>query len=585
MCYGCVGQIFGPISNLQPGLTRRAFLADSVMVAGAAAAAMALPGAAWAATGAADTIFRGGPVIPMAGSSRYAEAMAVAGGKIVAVGSDADVMALKGGATKIIDLGGRTALPGFIDPHTHTVTGALITAVCIDVGYPAYKSRAEVFAAVKAKVDSTPPGTFLYFNNFDNLLQGGDPALAELDALAPAHPVMLYYINLHTAVVNSAALKAAGVGQDIGPLPGGARFGRDAAGKLDGMVYEEDAVKKMLVGMPKITPEFAGRAMMDWLKANAAVGNTTLHEPGVMVFGNLLEGYERVAAVSPCRTSISLMFDSMVSGNRYKDLPRGARASQVPGTLMSLYAIKIVGDGSNQTRTAAQTEPYLGGTDKGGPNFNAADMHKMVAEVKAQGWPVSVHCNGDAALDIALDAIEANYGANPPTGVNRIEHCTLARTDQVARMQRLGVQPSFLMNHVHYYGAAYRDSLFGPARASRMDAAADYVKAGVPFTLHTDAPCSNIGTLQLVQAAVTRRCIVDGSIVGPEQAVSLTEALKAVTINAAGQIGMAERIGSLETGKEADITILESDPYKVDPGALMGIKVSETWVAGRKMHG
>ena len=247
--------------------------------------------------------------------------------------------------------------------------------------------------------------------------------------------------------------------------------------------------------------------------------------------------------------------------------------------------MKIVGDGSNQTMSAAQTIPYLGTTQKGAPNFPADQMKQMVAEVKAQGWPVSIHCNGDATIDIALDAIEAAYGAHPATGVNRLEHCTLARPDQVERMQRLGVQPSFLMNHVFFYGAAYRDVLFGPERAARMDCAADFVKAGVPFTLHTDAPCSNIGTLQLIQTAVTRKCVIDGSVIGPEQAVSLSEALKAVTIYAAGQIGMAGRIGSLEVNKEADFTILEKDPYTVDPAALMTIKVSETWVGGVKKHG
>ena len=118
-----------------------------------------------------------------------------------------------------------------------------------------------------------------------------------------------------------------------------------------------------------------------------------------------------------------------------------------------------------------------------------------------------------------------------------------------------------------------------------MDPAADCVRLGLPFTIHTDAPCSNIGTLQLVQAAVTRKCSVDGSVVGPEQAVSLTDALRAVTVHAAGQIGMADQLGTLESGKLADLTILEKDPYKVDPDALMNIKVSETWVGGQKKYG
>jgi predicted amidohydrolase YtcJ len=221
----------------------------------------------------------------------------------------------------------------------------------------------------------------------------------------------------------------------------------------------------------------------------------------------------------------------------------------------------------------------------GKTNYSGDEMKAMVAAVKADGWPVSIHANGDAALDNALEAIEAVYGTNSAMGVNRIEHCTITRPEQIERMAKLGVQPSFLMNHVYFYGAAYRDSLFGPERANRMDPAADCVRLGLPFTLHTDAPCSNIGTLQLVQTAITRKCSVDGSVVGAEQAVSLTEALKAVTVYAAGQIGMHDRLGTLEAGKEADLTILEGDPYKVDPDKIIDIKVSETWVSGKKMHG
>jgi predicted amidohydrolase YtcJ len=152
-------------------------------------------------------------------------------------------------------------------------------------------------------------------------------------------------------------------------------------------------------------------------------------------------------------------------------------------------------------------------------------------------------------------------------------------------MVRLGVQPSFLMNHVYFYEAAYRDQLFGPERAARMDPAADCVRLDLPFTIHTDAPCLNIGTLQLVQTAVTRKCSVDGSIVGPEQAVSLTDALRAVTSHAAGQVGLSDQLGTLETAKLADFTLLEKDPYAVDPEALMAINVSQTWVGGRKMFG
>ena len=241
-----------------------------------------------------------------------------------------------------------------------------------------------------------------------------------------------------------------------------------------------------------------------------------------------------------------------------------------------------MGDGSNQTNTGGQTVPYLGGSSKGKPNFDAAQMKKMVADVKAFGSCVQVHCNGDLTLDLALDAIEAAYGNSTSQGINRIEHSTIARPDQIGRMKALNVQPSFLMNHVRFYGAAYRDQIFGAERTLLTDNAGSCVRAGVPFTLHSDSPCSPVGPLALVETAVTRKCVVDGSVIAPDQAVTLDQALRAVTIDAARQIGQGDRLGSREKGKEADLVVLESDPYAAAPDKLSAIKVSESWVAGRQ---
>ena len=152
-------------------------------------------------------------------------------------------------------------------------------------------------------------------------------------------------------------------------------------------------------------------------------------------------------------------------------------------------------------------------------------------------------------------------------------------------MKKLNVQPSFLMNHVRFYGAAYRDEIFGPERTAFTDPAGACVKADLPFTLHTDSPCSPLGSLTLVSTAMTRRCVIDGSTIGADQAVTLDQALRAVTINAARQIGLGDRIGSLEKGKEADLVILETDPIQDKPDKLDQIKVSETWAAGEKKHG
>jgi predicted amidohydrolase YtcJ len=599
MCRFCVGTLFtnkglyagwpGSVSgsDLRELPSRRNFMA----LAGAAAGATGLgmqPGRARAqqAPSGADIIFRGGTVIPMASAGpQRVEAIAVRDGKIVAVGSVSDLAGLQTSQTKVIDLDGRTLLPGFIDPHQHSCFVALFAELLADVGYTTYPTRADLMAGLKALDAKLPPGEWLLAYDFDNLLQGGDLSMAELDGVSKDRPILIWYINMHDGAANSAGFNIAQIPEDIGTLPGGGHFGRGPDGKLNGLIYEESAMLKFVPhALPKITPAIFEKALTDYFKMSAALGNTTTHEPGT-VQPDWIEGLVKLTASGTGRLSASLQYDDMKAGDAYRDLGRGANATLFPDSRFSLFGIKIIGDGSNQTMTGAQTIPYLGTDQKGAPNYPPDVLKTMVAAVKAAGWPIQIHCNGDATIDYALDAIEAAYGANSGTGVNRIEHATLARPDQLTRMKALGVQPTFLMNHVFFYGAAYRDQLFGPERAAFMDPAGACVREGLPFTLHTDGPCSPLGTLRLIQTAVTRRCIVDNSIVGPEQAIAVEEAIRAVTSQAAAQIGQAGRIGTMEAGKEADLVLLEQDPFKVAPDEIMKIKVSETWVSGEKIFG
>ncbi|MBS9478019.1 amidohydrolase [Ancylobacter radicis] len=597
MCRVCIGTLFTHKSLYsgwpaapaawRDGPSRRSFMAFAGAAAGVAG--LTLPGdrAAAQAAGGADMIFQGGTIIPLgAAGAQSVEALAVKGGAILAAGSAADIAGLKGASTKIIDLDGRTLLPGFIDPHQHSCFVALFSELLADVGYTNYPTRAELIGSLKALDAKLPAGEWLLAYDFDNLLQGGDLSMAELDGVSKDRPILVWYINMHDGAANSAAFKIAGITEDVGMLPGGGHFGRGPDGKLNGLIYEESAMLKFVShGLPKITPAIFTKAMTDYFKMSAALGNTATHEPGT-IQPDWIDGLVKLTASGTGRLSASLMYDDMAGGDAYKALGRGAKAALFPDCRFSLYGIKIIGDGSNQTKTGAQTIPYLGGTDKGQPNYAPDELKTMVAATKAAGWPVQIHCNGDFTIDNALDAIEAGYGANPSTGINRIEHCTMVRPDQLVRMKKLGVEPSFLMNHVYLYGAAYRDQLFGPERTAFMDPAGACVTENLPFTLHTDGPCSPLGTLRLVQTAVTRRCAIDNSIIGPDQKIAVLDALRAVTsAAAAAQIGQGDRLGTLDAGKQADLVVLEQDPFKVAPDDIMKIKVSQTWVGGEKIFG
>lgn len=597
MCLGCVNPMLAHPSLYEhpsglAGLSafapsRRGFMALSaatVIGANLPGTILRAASAATAAPGRIDRIFKGGTILPIGGAAT-AEAMAVSAGKIVKIGAAADVMALASADTQIVDLAGRTMLPGLIDPHHHTVLASLYFELLTDVGYEKNRTRAALIDNLRQLASRTPQGQWIAVSNFDNLLQGGDLSLEELDGVTTNHPIFVWYTNGHDACVNSMALKVANIPEDVGTLPGGGHFGRGPDGKLNGLVYEESAMLMVAkFALPKITPQLAYKAVSQYVQSAAASGNTFLHEPGTLR-SEWIEAFAKLSTHAPLRTSASLMYEDMKGYEPYRSLGLGAHAAQLPDSLFTLYGVKIVGDGSNQTMTGAQTQPYLGGDSKGAPNFTADQMKSMVADVKAAGLPVLIHCNGDFAIDISLDAIEAAYGNSTALGINRIEHSTMARPDQLSRMKKLNVEPSFLMNHVGLYGAAYRDQIFGPARAAFMDPAGACVKEDIRFTLHTDSPCSPIGSLRLVQTAVTRRCEFDNSIVGPDQAITVQRALEAITIDAARQVGMADRIGTLEAGKEADMTILEDNPLTVDPDKIAAIKISETWVGGEKKFG
>jgi predicted amidohydrolase YtcJ len=585
MCQACVSPalVVSVWNKLLP--SRGQFLA------GAAAFGAALGAVKPFRASAADevtVIFKNGTIVALDGANTQAQALALAGDRIVFVGDTSDAMARQSHWTKIVDLDGQVVLPGFIDPHQHPISAAIAGAFFVECGPDRYKNKQELIAGLSAEAVKQPPDGWLYAGGFDNLLQGGDLTETDLNRVSESLPVFVLWNNSHTASVNGAALQRANVTSSTPNKPGGGAFGRSSSGALNGIAYETN-MAYFLSGI-KPTPQGLSDALYAHLLRCASVGLTTIHEAGSGIPGrtdDVLGGYQQIANSdnAPVRLSSSPIVDYLSEGNAFatKFGRPGPRAIQVPGSLLSFYAVKIVGDGSNQTKTAGQTMPYLNTDTKGTINYTHAQFVEQMQRAKSLGWPISVHCNGDATLDVVLDAISEVYGAHSPLGVNRIEHCTITRPDQIERMAKLGVQPSFLINHVYYYGAAYRDELLGQTRAARMDPAGQTVALKMAFTFHSDAPVTRPGPLQMIGCGVTRRCATDGTVVGPDQAVSVEQALRAMTTYAAGQIGLAHELGSIEVGKAADLTILAEDPRKVPPERIERIKVTETWVAGRQV--
>jgi predicted amidohydrolase YtcJ len=363
MCRGCFGQLLlrdefhsngiaGLLGKAAGMPTRRAFMAYSVAAASALPEFGAAP--AFAADGGADLILRGGTIRPLPGAP-VVSALAIKDGKVLAVGDESALSGLERGAT-VVDLGGRTMLPGLIDPHLHTIAASLIYELLDDIGYAKYPSREKLIAHLKQEAAGTPKGQWIVGANFDNLLQGGDFTRNELDSISSDHPIFIWYINLHDACVNSEAFKFAGIGEDVGALPGGGHFGRGADGELNGMVYEESAMLKFAIHfLGKITPEVAAKAVTDFTRHIASVGNTMVHEPGT-IRSDWIEPFTKLSNTLSCRTSASVMFDDMKGLTPWRGLGLG-KGAPVDNSLFSLYGVKIVGDGSNQTETGRRPGP------------------------------------------------------------------------------------------------------------------------------------------------------------------------------------------------------------------------------------
>lgn len=579
MCLAC-----NPgLANVMRSLTSRR---DVLRGVGAFAATAVAPHAAGfaraqsaAARGPAEIIFQNGSVLTMNDMAMRAESLAVRGGRIVAVGTNATVTGLRGANTRIVDLAGRALLPGFIDPHMHFAMIALDDFM--DVGPTVAPSMDGLFGVIKTAVQKSRPGAWIRAQLFDtSVTKGGRaPSLAELDALAPDNPLFMLEANGHVAYVNSRAFRDAGVTRDSKDPPT-SRYLRDSNGDLTGQIEEVPAYGAFLAKMPQPTSDDMVGRILSLAKKAAAVGCTGLHDCGIGALagaGDLALLQAAMAKAPPVRVRGMLVSTEMATWERMGLKPGfGDDRFQVDG-------IKTWSDGSNQARTGYQRAPYLGGTGRGALNYTLEALTDAIRQAHKQGWQVGVHSNGDAGIDTTLQAFQTVLRETPRADHrHRIEHCSILRPEHIAKMAELGISPSFLIGHVSVWGKAFRDRLLGRERADLLDPCASALKAGLRISVHSDYNVTQIEPLRMVQDAATRVMNEGGEVLNADERIPVLAALRAVTLDAAWQCRMDNITGSLEVGKYADLAILERDPTTVDAAAIKAIKVSETWLGGVK---
>lgn len=524
------------------------------------------------------SIATGNPAAPTA------EAMAVSGGTIIGIGSLSDLEGLTNASTTTIRPDG-VVIPGLIEPHMHIWT-SLLNLSWTDMSHDACPTFDDAVAAVKATAAKTPNGQFVLGKLFDPSLYPGEPPLTRdiLDQVAPDNPVLVMNASMHYLYANSAAFAAANIDDQTQDPPGG-KFGR-VNGKLNGVIGEAPAMMMMIGPLPKPTSAELASGINAILSAAAAQGVTSLREAatgtlaGVSEFGLLhqLNAAKRL----PVRVSTA-QFSIMAGKTPAQVAAEWAAAGVTPFSgdeMVRADAWKVVTDGSNQGRSGYLLQPYLGEETGGKADWTPETLRDALKVGFDAGWQVMVHTNGDGAVEFALEAFEDL--ASSATGNDlrhRFEHASLTTDDQLTRMAKLGVSPSFLMNHVYYWGAAFRDTILGEGRAQRLDRVASAYAAGMRPSLHSDYNVSKIQPLLSARTAVLRTLLADGSVLNSAECATAQQALDAITTNAAWQIHADDR-GSLEVGKRADFAVASADPWTSDPSTWADITFAETFIDG-----
>ena len=535
------------------------------------------------------TVFRNGIVLPVDSAFSEHSAFAIQGERIIAVGDDAHVSDVAGAGATIIDLAGRTVLPGFIEPHMHFALMAGIGHFP-DISAFKYPTLDDTLRAIAEIRDRTPPGSWVSARQFDPILLEPVQELTtrELDEVVPDHPVWILNASGHIAYANSLALELGGITADTQDAPG-AEFGRYADGTPNGILYGPGAHLPVI----QANKAFAERLESGYVDAGVGVGDsasslgiTTLCD---MATGGLagpgdVDAYRAMFATGRMKTRVrAALYDAHETAWEQA----GIRPNEGDG-LFRISGWKMVTDGSNQGYTGRQREPYVNSDSLGLFYIEPGDLKRKVALRAGQGWPLALHGNGDAAIDSILDAMEAAKadGIDVESLRCRIEHCSILHDEQIERMAALNMGASFLINHVHFWGHVMRDRVFGPEKVQLLDRCKSVEDAGITYTNQTDAPVSPLGSLHKIRVAVARDLWKEpDTVLAPQERVTVESAIRAVTINAAWQCHSEHEIGSLEAGKHADFVILDKDPRSVEPTAISDIGVSETWMNGERTFG
>lgn len=564
-------------------ITRGQFLGFGATLAGAVGAARAgvsatSGGAAQAqapTTGEPDLVVWNARVYTVDSAMPRAEAFAVKNGRFVAVGSSADVRNLATARTRVIDAQQATITPGFIDTHCHVGGVNELYAVNANV-----RRVRELLANLRQKVDQTPAGQWVVAVMFDDTKLDVPLTRQHLDEVSRNHPIAVNHRGGHTSWYNSKAFELAGVTRST-PDPDHGRFFRDESGELTGRVAElaRNVFSKVGERETFTAAEARDRArngMRHISMLLTAAGLTSVHDAGA--------DRERILAYEDAKANGELR-------HRAAFLVRGAstfagfKAAGITygfgDEWLRVGGVKYAADGSASERTMRMSTPYVGTDDYGILTMTQAEIDEAVEDAHRHDFRVAIHANGDVTIDMVLQAYEKVLAKYPrPDTRHRIEHCSLVNPGLLRRIKAIGAIPTPFWTYVHYHGEKWKE--YGHEKMQWMFAHRSFLDAGIPVPGASDYGPGPFEPLMALQSMVTRKDYT-GTVWGPNQKVTLDEALRIGTLHGAHASHEEHVKGSITAGKYADFVMLEKDPHDVNPDEIKDIKIVRTVVGGKTM--
>ncbi|MDR6868504.1 putative amidohydrolase YtcJ [Microbacterium resistens] len=521
-----------------------------------------------------------------------AEAMLTAGGRILAVGALADVEAAAeaaGLAPERVDHPGGTVVPGFVDAHAHPLMyGQLLTWV--DVGPARAGSIPEIVELMRERAATLPEGAPLRGYGYEqrNLVERRHPTRNELDEIAADCEVYIMNASGHGGVVNTFTLDKFGITRDT-PNPDGGEFFRDADGELTGEL--SDAACNVLTGLHGVKVGHHGpnfhlgdepaehQRQLDAVQREFLAGGvTTIGD--AQVSQREFAAYLLLADRGALHVRVSMYFLSHLL-DQVIDL---GLTGPFGNAFLSAAGIKLYADGTLGGWTAYFPEGYLGDPCRTGQLYHEpAEYSALVRKAHLAGLQTATHAQSPTAIRMVVDAVEEALIARPDSDArHRIEHCGLPDPAEIRRMAELGIRPVNQTQHYYNWGEGVEQAIGTPGE--RFNPLGEFVEAGVPVTISSDAPVAEPLPLEAIQAAVTR-ITRRGHKLGPDTLrISAAEALRAHTLEGAASIGRDNELGSLTPGKRADFVVLGADPIETEGAAIGSIPVWETWVDGVRKH-